>query len=406
MMKYVTSIASRVLIEVNLCILFLFLFYINKKELPPILLLVVLCACSIILFTVILGKFLNNGKWIYFATLFPLQLVVSNQAGLSIFMGMIVGLFIFWRGLSLYDDFSEPTETLLLLLSFITGLVAIIYSGISHYPYQAQIIFLLIIQILVVLISRFIRKWSSIDSNKFKFAIYFMKILTVVTVIGGMFALFLKYIQFVFLSVLQITALLLTSIIGPILNLIPYLQGSFKGEEGKPNLQESDSLSETENYQGQSYGLTQDILFILLILGVVALIIYLGYRSKLKRQTVSNNESRVAELFNRGFISNQASLLRKKEKPPEDLIRRQIFDFEKYAHKIKLGRLPFETLEEWWQRVGLIDSEQVIEIYDKIRYGGLTPSNEEVIQISGRIRHLKQKLKDIRKKMVVKNLED
>lgn len=398
MMKRVTAIACRFLIEVNLSILFLFLFYINKKELPPILLLVVLCACSIILFTIILGKFLNKGKWIYFATLFPLQLVVSNQAGISIFMGMVIGMFVFWRGFSLYDEFSEPAETLVLLLSFITGLVAIIYSGISHYPYQAQIILLLIIQILVVLVSRFIKKWNSIDSDKFKFAFYFMKILTVLSAIGGLFALLLKYIQIVFLSVLQITALLLTSIIGPILNLFRYLQGSYKGEEGKPNLQESDSLGETDNYQGQSYGVTQDILYILFILGVVALIIYLMYRSKLKRQTVSKNESRVAEIFDRGFISNQASLLRKKVKPPEDLIRREIFVLEKYAHKIKLGRLPFETLEEWWQRVGINDSEELIEIYDKIRYGGLTFSNEESIQISRRIRHLKQKLKDIRKK--------
>ncbi|MEH7501715.1 DUF4129 domain-containing protein [Neobacillus drentensis] len=405
MMKRVSAISFHFLLELNISILFLFLYYINVKELPPILLLVVLCTGSIILFTIILSKFLNKGKWIYFATILPLQFVVANQAGLSIVMGTVLGLFVFWRGLSLYEDSSLNSESLLLLFSFLIGLVAIIYSGISHYPYQSQIILLLIIQIVVVLIGDFIRKWSSIDTDKTKFAIYFLKILAALTVIGGIVALLLKYIQFIFFSVLQIFVFLFTSIVGPIFNFIPYFQDMFESKDGKAILHDSDVVEESENFQVQSNGMTQDILFILFILGVVALIIYLIYRKKLKLQTVMRKQSPVVEISEQRFISNPVSRIRMRVTPPENLIRREIFGLERYAHKINLGRLPFETLEEWWKRIGLTHSEELIEIYERVRYGGYTTSNEDAMLISRKIRQLKQKLKDIRKMGHDKNLE-
>jgi hypothetical protein len=317
---------------------------------------------------------------------------------------LVLGIFVFWRGLSLYHEYSKHSETFLLLLSFLIGLVAIIYSGMSRYPFQRQIILLLIIQILIVLIGSFIRKWTSIDTDKTKFAIYFMKILTFLTVIGVSFALLLKYIQHVFLSLFQIFVLLFTSIVGPIFKFIQYFQNLFGSKERKPTLQDSDVLTGNGNYQDQSYGITQDILTILFILGALALIIYLFYRKRVRMGTASNNRSSMVEMVEVGFISDRFSSLRKKVKPPEDLIRREIFNLEKFAHKINLGRLPFETIEEWWERVGITGSEEIIEIYSKVRYGRITFSNEDTIQISKEIRQLKNKLKEIRKKDFDKNM--
>ncbi|MFP5111084.1 hypothetical protein ACSU64_01675 [Bacillaceae bacterium C204] len=63
--------------------------------------------------------------------------------------------------------------------------------------------------------------------------------------------------------------------------------------------------------------------------------------------------------------------------------------------KINLGRFPFETLREWWLRVGITDSEEIIEIFNKVRYGGFTFSKEETTRISRKIRQIRQKLKDL-----------
>jgi hypothetical protein len=139
-------------------------------------------------------------------------------------------------------------------------------------------------------------------------------------------------------------------------------------------------------------------------LGALALIIYLFYRKRVRMGTASNNRSSMVEMVEVGFISDRFSSLRKKVKPPEDLIRREIFNLEKFAHKINLGRLPFETIEEWWERVGITGSEEIIEIYSKVRYGRITFSNEDTIQISKEIRQLKNKLKEIRKKDFDKNM--
>jgi len=93
-------------------------------------------------------------------------------------------------------------------------------------------------------------------------------------------------------------------------------------------------------------------------------------------------------------LSSRLSLFCKKEKRPSDLIRREIFDFEKYAQKMDAGRHPFETVEEWWQRVGLNGADHAIHTYEKIRYGNQNYSHEELNQLKHELHTLKLQLKE------------
>lgn len=297
----------------------------------------------------------------------------------------------------MYDDSLDHSESILLLLAFIIGVVAIVYSAMIHYPFQREIIYLLISQLLLVLFGNFFSKWNSIQVDKSRFAFYFIKIFACLAAIGLVSTLLLKYIQFTFFAILQLFALLFTKATEPLLNFLQYLLNKSQNEGKKSNLQGSNGLGEAEKYQDQSYGMTENILYILLLLGAVGFIIYLFYKKKFNSQTLAANSSSLVEISKGGFGPNQFSNLPRRGKPPEDLIRREIFNLERFAHKLKLGRFPFETLEEWWQRLGIKATPESNEIYEKVRYGGIISSNVEQTHLKTEIHHIKKQLKEIYK---------
>lgn len=392
MMNRVAAVTYQFILELILGMLFLFLIYINKNEYPPVLLLAVLCISSIILFSLLLAKFHNNGKWLYFVTILPLILLIGFQTGQPFYNGLGLGLLIYWRGLSLFEDASERSEALLLLLSFIIGLVAIIYSAMSKYPFQSEIILLLITQLVLVLLGGFLRKWNSIQTDKAKFAVYFLKVIAVVMAIGVIPAVLLKYIQMILFAVLHVCVILLSTVSEPLFGVLEYLL-SLNGNEGrKTNIKADTGLP--DEYQPPSYEKTETTLYILLILVAVGFIIFL-YKKKFTKQDFSGANSTVVSVSEGAYGSTQSNFFRRRIKPPEDNIRREIFELEKYASKLKLGRLPFETLEEWWQRIGLSGSSETIAIYEKVRYGEGTSSIEEQTMMKSDIHFVKLQLREI-----------
>jgi hypothetical protein len=397
MMKRVASISYRFVLECNVVILFLSLFYINKKELPPISFLLLTCIGGMIFLASLLVKIREKGKWVYIVTIFPLLLYIYHQAEHSLFFGLIIGLLIFWRGVSLYDNGSLQSEAIILLLSFMVGLIAIIYSALSHYPFQDALIYLLISQIILALLGSFYGKWYSIQTDKTKFAFYFMKILAGFFIIGIGLTFLLKYVQLAFFSILHVIVMLLSNLIAnPLLSGLEFIMGLFGQEEYVPKPFESDMENEAGNYQDRSFSM--DYLLLILIVVVVGIIGYLIYKKRLKQQAIEGNSTPRVEVFDAFFSTNSMVGLRKRGRPPEEYIRREIYNLEKYAHKLKLGRLSSESLEEWWNRIGLEGGDEIIGIYEKVRYGQVQSSTQEQSYIKAEIHQLKQQLNEIHKK--------
>ena len=397
MMKRVASITYRFVLECNVGILFLSLFYINKKEFPPIFFLLLTCMGGMILLASLLVKIREKGKWVYFVTIFPLLLYIYHQAEHSLFFGLIIGLFIFWRGISLYDDGSLQSEAVILLLSFMVGLIAIIYSALSHYPFQDALIYLLISQIILALLGSFYGKWSSIQTDKTKFAFYFMKILAGISIIGIGLTFLLKYIQLAFFSILHVIVLLFSNLIAnPLLSGLEFIMGLFGQEKYVPKAFESDMENEAGKYQDRSFSM--DFLLLILIVVVVGIIGYLIYKKRLKQQAIESNSMPRVEVFDAFFSTNSMVGLRKRGRPPEEYIRREIYNLEKYARRLKLGRLSSESLEEWWNRIGVEGGDEIIGLYEKVRYGDVQSSTQEQSYIKAEIHQLKQQLKEIHKK--------
>ncbi|MFZ7944294.1 hypothetical protein [Neobacillus sp. 19] len=396
MINRLALVTYHFLLELIAGLLILFFFYISKKELPPIFILAAICIVGILLFTVLLTKFHEKGKWLYLVILFPLLILIGQEAGLSLFMAICLGLIVFWRGIYLFEEPLRESESSILLVSFIISMIAIIYAAMSRYPFQGAIIYLVIGQLSLILMGGFFRKWNSMQDDRSKFAVYFLKIFAVVSVIGAALTFLLNYIQFVFFWILQLVVTLFTFIAAPLFGILEYLFSLKGNEERKTNISSgSGLLDEDGKYQEPSYDLTEKSLYILLTLGTISLIIYLFYKKKIKNQTYSNDSASIFSVSERVFGAMNVSKFHQKIKPPNDLIRREIFELEKFAHKLNLGRLSFETLEEWWQRVGLSGSRASIEIYEKVRYGAALVSEEEQILLRTEMGHLKQQLKVI-----------
>ncbi|MDN3014949.1 hypothetical protein PH210_01870 [Paenibacillus sp. BSR1-1] len=306
-------------------------------------------------------------------------------------------MLIFWRGIILYDDFSSHSDVLMLLLSFFMGIAAIFYSAMSHYIYQNQIIILLIVKVFLVLAANFFKKWNAIQGDKTRFAVYYLKILAGLSLVGLIFTFLLKYIEKAYFGILQLFIFVFSKIAEPLLNLFQYLFSLNENKEYKPNSKGTEIELDSGKYNEQSFGVTENILYLILILVLIGFIVYLLYKRKLKLQTFSGSQFNKVEVSEGIFSGKLTSFLRKKEKPPEDSIRKEIFELEIFAQKLQLGRFPFENLQEWFNRMGITELNETIDIYERVRYGGLLSSMDDQNMIKKDVQRIKQKLKEIHK---------
>jgi hypothetical protein len=173
---------------------------------------------------------------------------------------------------------------------------------------------------------------------------------------------------------------------------LKHLHITAKQPDHKQSVEEmTDLIREANKVKDHSFFITKDIFFIsLLVFGLLCLFFFIYKRRRDMDITLSNKSSvsHITETIKRSSIKRFSE----KQLPPEDMMRKEIFKFEKYAHKLNNGRYPFETLEEWLKRIGLNENEQIISLYEKIRYGQESSTNEERTFFKNNIRDMKQRL--------------
>jgi len=74
---------------------------------------------------------------------------------------------------------------------------------------------------------------------------------------------------------------------------------------------------------------------------------------------------------------------------PKHPARKMVYDFERKAAKSHKGREPFESLEEWFERIGL-DSN--LSIYQKVRYGNDEITDQELSLLQAQLRKMMKTL--------------
>lgn len=396
MMNRVAAVSYHFILELNIGVILLFFVYINKHELPPIFLVFGEGLAGIVIYTMLLGKFRNNGKWIYLIAVLPVLLGIGKIAAAPFFISCALSIFIFWRGLSIYEDPSRTSGTWVLLFTFIIGVIVVVYSGGAHYTYQSYLLTMLISQVFLILMGSFFYKWASLGEDKTRFALYFFKILAMLAAAGAVLSLLLKYIERIFFGIMEMTAAFFTAVSVPIFTLMEYMLSHVKGGDFQQKINEVDMGEEAGKFQGGSYGTVNNIVYFLVILGVFFLIFYF-LKKKMQTVSITGNSSTFLGAVEETQDTNPYAFLRKKSMPPENRIRREIYHLEKFANKLMLGRFPNESLDEWRLRIGISVPDELIKIYEKVRYGEMDGSIEEQDYIKSEILRIKRKIKKIYK---------
>ncbi|WP_042455947.1 hypothetical protein [Neobacillus dielmonensis] len=380
-------------LELFTVILFLFLFYIYKKELPPIYLLLFLCFCSFIVFNIFLEKVQTKAKYGYFFLIVPLTLIVGRAGGVPLFILVLLGIFIYWRGVSFFEEMLQSNQVLQLLLAFLIGMVTAIYAAMGDYPYQSALIYFLIFQLIFNLIGSFFNRWITITNDKVKFVLYFGKLLLLITGVGFVVTFLYKVIQIGFFGTLQSMAWLFSSLVVPAYNLFHFILSLSKQDDYEFKPKPAKFSGGAGEYTRHSFSIPEEIIIIFLTL-IIAVIVYFVIKRKFRKSSISDHSLSSLEIMQGINIDTKPTQKRKNRKPPADHIRREIFELERFTAKLHLGRLPNETLGEWWERVGVTDSEKTKEIYEKVRYGEENASMEDQSIVRREMFNLKHRLKE------------
>lgn len=383
-------------IEFFLGLLFSFFYYIGRQTAPPILQLFLLCVGAFFLLSFLLEVFLGKGKWLYLIFGMPFLFVLGLYVGLPLFLNILFALFVFWRGLSLYD-LSQQHENFSLLFTFLIGIFVLFDSSIKQYPFQNVIGNILLLEFLLIFIFQFIKKWLLLQDGKYGFAVFFVKATFILSLFAVLLSFFEKYIGLLFSGILRCVAIIFSILGIPIYYLVKQL--SLKKFSSNPNENENvnDLLKAAEKAKNQPYHLTNEIMSLFVI--VIVILCFFFLIKRIKANSIKSHIQPNGNIQPFALVMESGSLHPKnKQKPPNELIRKEIFKFEKYAQKHQFGRLPFETLQEWFKRIGLIETEQVVTLYEQTRYGELSLAEQEQILFKDKIRILKQQLQIIKNK--------
>lgn len=390
------TITYKFTLELFFGMLILFLFYIKRDIIPPILLLSLISLASALLFSFFLIKWKEKGKWLYILIILPLLFLIGLHFGLSKFTLGVMSFIIFWRIIVIYLEGIGHSESLIILLTFSTGVIALIYSSISHYPFRGTIVLLILTQILLVLAVNFYRKWCTVNSDKSGYAVFFSKVLAAVTFIGILISLIIKPLQYIFFSFLKGAVLLFAYMMTPFLNLLQ----RFQLDEQRLKSSAA-SMNGLEEFSGdskiQSSIITEDIIFIGMFLLFLTIIIYMVWKLRFRFVGVEAKNDQALDFFEEKTTGKRA-LFRNRQQLPEDVIRREFYELERYAEKFHCGREKSETVEEWMQRIGIPEIEQVVLIYEKVRYGEKQSSSMEKLFVREEMVKFKKLIKGRNKK--------
>lgn len=156
-----------------------------------------------------------------------------------------------------------------------------------------------------------------------------------------------------------------------------------------PENQETSGLAEA----AQTIADYSSLLGAALIVMFVIAVFYYFYRKRISIYISSPDRSGsiIREFFPGGRDSasqrKRGLFLRKFRQKPDHLVRKLFYEFEHFTREQGLGRFYSETIEEWFQRIGL--APESVCTYQKVRYGAQSLSDEEIENFRQNLEELK-----------------
>ncbi|WP_223700076.1 DUF4129 domain-containing protein [Sutcliffiella deserti] len=387
-----------ILMELNIIYFFVLILHLDQGIFPSIAGFLLAYVVGIIIYMGLTAKLPQTYVAIIFVA--PVLALILFVFHYHLTVSLLVGLFLSYRCF-IYFVQGKPVSTYSLLLHSFFWMPIIYVSAVAmEYPYSNNLLFLFVSQLFLVIFLYSGESFFSLKGNRPLQKIVFIasaSVLGAVLAFAGVFATLGKWLIG---SSFEFIGKVLTFITKLIAIPLFYLLGLHDWEV-KPRGQEEVSSVELEENEEivpevvpQTGNMFDNPLVIAFILLFIALVVFFILRKKRVRRDEEDETAQPMLHMRMTKEADNFKLFRRKQKPPENQVRRLMYSLEKQAQKKKHGRFPHETLEEWLKRETFL-KEEFIQLYAKVRYGDIELSLEERQQCI----HLADDLRKVIKKL-------
>ncbi|KPB06310.1 hypothetical protein [Bacillus sp. CHD6a] len=369
------------LLELNILYFFILLLYLDSGNLPSF--------AGVLLpygFAIAIFGFLNNklpSSYVAIMLIAPLLALFAYLSSYSIGLSLIIGSIISFRAFMYFVEERFISTFALLIMSFIW--MPFVYGAgtLVDYPHGLTLMILFGAQLALVIFLYSGNAVIHLTGNP-----YMQKrvvgataaVIVSIVAVSAFFATVGKYLITVGLSLFGVSiSIIFDTLARPIFYLLGLhdwtIQSGGPQEEGAIEMGEEE---ETETAELLSSGLFDSPVVV-----AVCIIVFLSVLYLLLNKKKVNNQKReiqTEQQFNATMTKRSGEGLfagRRKQKPPEDEVRKLMFELEQLAMKKNRGRLPNETLEEWLKRETTF-KQSFMELYAKVRYGEMKLSSSEI----------------------------
>ncbi|MCM3572985.1 hypothetical protein M3172_07245 [Mesobacillus subterraneus] len=343
---------------------------LSSQRMPLVSTMIIAAAASI-LFTLLLELKPRLAKPLYLLVVMPLLFAAGSLSNLENFYIGIMAIFIFWRVLKFHQDSTSQSESVWLVLTFLIGVFLSPLAYFNGGLYLIQIVFILLFQLLFILSGQFLLKLIDVElASKKRFAVTYSKLIGIILLLVAVLTFGRGILKEMFFFVLQLAGWTLSMLLYPFFAWIGSADMQARANkvfsENLPNMENDASIKQARQvFDPDFWG---PILFAVLI----AIGFYFIYKKTSLFSMRKEEEVAEAGLISTSHIegaANSGEFTRRQKAAPENHIRKEIFQLEKYAHKKELGRLNHEDVKEWFDRLSIQYDPRTIHTYEKVRYG-------------------------------------
>jgi len=368
----------------------MFLFYIKKGLLPPIVPYIVV----LVIGNMILGLALKQQQVANVLLLLGgiIGGVIGYFLGLSQMTALVSSIFIFFRiPAFLKNSFSWKSERAdLVILFYGSSFIVFIYGWFKQYPHINWLYGVLIGFTILYSIGRFFQQIEeshairNIDGISGLFGIVFL--------LSGVITLLLPLSKLLLLKLFEGLIFLIYPLINFLITLLQRgMHNSPKSNRSMINMNTAKKIA--IGHDGTTTDHTQFWIWIVILVFILVITwILIKKKSKTKTDTIELSED---------VIEHVPSLLKKKRKSrffrgpaPHEYVRKLIYHLQIYADKNEMGRYEHETVREWFERVEFPVNEEFLLAYENVRYGNGVLVKSEASHFEGIIADLKKEIKE------------
>ncbi|MDZ5470570.1 hypothetical protein SM124_02290 [Bacillus sp. 31A1R] len=385
---------------------FLFIFfYILNKEQAPLLTYFFLTILSVSLFVFLLSKYGNKGKSLFLIVIVPILSGGAWISSIPIPILFLLSVLIFMRTISHFNTNHIHNEGNWVLSSFIVGTIVYLISLNSESSDSNYVLFLLIIQLLYCLAGGFIIRYLSMTTNveeKSSYARPFLTVMGAIIFCGMLLTSSLSLIKFLLFSSLKGLAWIVGLLAFPLFNWAEKFEAE-KAQDNLPKIEEKNEELEQLIRESQATESMFDP-FLFLAIGVgIAFVLFSIYIFKKKKVNLEKNVDEKNKPFSIVDSKSDKEYLRtslRKNVVPSSLIRKEIYELEKYANQLQVGRRDYESLLDWLERLDVKNYKFINQVYEQTRYGKLLTDVKIEERFHNEIKQTKLQLKELHKEMI------